>query len=1033
MIIRLKTATHKLLRNEARTMGLLFALLAFAVMLSALLAVPRLGTVDTGKYERIMKAAGLKHTAGQQAEGDLLYARVIETYAYGHFSYAKLLAPTKTGSILYPIALIRLFTQPLGLMFSTLYLYGLYAALSAFAVYMIVRSAASLWGRLGAIPGLMLVLLLSDRNLTAFFASLYEAGTLATALMLFIGCALRGLTYRKGRGLGAMLPFALSSVFLLNACSRAALFIPVAIAVFAGLAVQEWPSIRSKRLPTALLALLMICSVYSSGCYLMADPDNTSPAAAYHAVFQGILPASDNPRRDLEELGLDASYLGDIGKSYYQDTADYVHDPHEAASAVNTRKVLTWFARHPGRLLRTVLGTVSGMNTMESSLILGVGQRVSSARKTTRGFSPLAALMKLLLPDGYGFFFGTAGVVILLAAGLWIWRVVRGRDRRTRWIAPAILILASLSMAMYLPLHIALMGPDSLDSDRVISVLMLLLLWGGLFFTAGRAVAAGSVWFRKICEGNSPEPLIEGGHAEPPPRKKALAVKAGTFARAVASSRRNTVLAVLILALVMVCSIQFAHPRAGTVNNGDYGRMMDQLGLTWTRALDEDIAAQAGHHVIEAYACRSSMDFARLTFLKPTYSLVYPAAITRGFCALFGLPFSTRIMSLFMSAVLVLCILSVVRDLHSCFGRYTLVTGVGLCLILLNESSLVWFNSLFGEGSILLGVMMVLACCVRLSVLPRGKGTPWVFALAFSAMFLTTAKAQMLVALPILLILLTMFALYHRPRRVGRLIAFLTACALCMGSVSYKAIRVYQDNSRVSGRQTVWQSLFYGALMSSDDPLGDMEELGIPLDMAADIGKHAYHPDEAYVIAPNSPEADAALYDHVNTFTMIGYYLARPMQLLRMLDYTAGESQEVYNGFRAYLGQDYASADADPVDRWGLWLYWRPLFAFGHFWTYALVYGALLIYAIRMLRSKDLSPARKWLITTYLGVLLIGALQFPLTTVGNGFADNHKQLFAFMLCHDLLLLLGAPVALIRLRAAFASFQQKKLRLFSRRR
>lgn len=1002
-------------RNEAQTMGLLFALLALAVMLAGAFASPRLGTVDTGKYEPIMKAAGLKDTT----QGEPLYSRVIETYAYGHFSFAKLLGPIKTSSLLYPIALIRLLTQPFGLGFSTLYLYILYAALAALAVYMIVKGAAHLWGRFGVIPGLFLVLLLSDRNLTAYFGSLYETGTLILALLLFIGCALRGFTYQRGHGFGAILPYVLAAIFLLNASSRAVVFIPAAAAIFAGLIVQEWPSIRDKRSSSIFLLLLLVCAIYSSWRYFVTDPDNTSPAAAYHAVFQGVLPASEEPRRDLEELGLDASHLGDIGKSFYQDAADYVHDPRgEDAeiifSTISTKKVLAWYVRHPGRFLHTILGTISGMNTLESSSTLGVGQLAQSTRKTTRSGSLLGALTKLLLPGSYGFFLWTAGIAILLAAGLWIWRILRGWDRRTRWIAPTVLILSCAAMALYLPLHVALMGSDSLDYDRIVSVFLLVVLWGGLSFVGARAITVGSVWFRRIYEEDQADRLTEEAAHEPPlPRKNRFAAFMRTRMRAIASSRRNTVLTTLILALVMVFSIQFATPRAGTVNNGDYGRMMDQLDLTWTSELYYDTSAQAGSRVIEEFAYRSGIDLAKLTALKPTYSLIYPATIVRGFCAVFGLPFSTWYMSLVMSAVLVLCILSIVRDLHAYFGRYTLITGIGLCLILLSESYLVWFNSLFGEGSILLGVMMVLACCVRLAVLPQGKGVPWVFALAFSAMFLTTAKAQMLVSLPILLILLSVFALYHRPLRVGRLVAFLTACVICMGSISYKAIRVYQDNSRVSERQTVWQSLFYGALMSSDDPLGDMQELGIPLEMAADIGKHAYYADEEYVIAPNSPEADAALYNRVNTFTMIGYYLKKPLQLLRMLDYTAGESQEVYNGFRAYLGQDYA--DADAVDRWGLWLSWRPLFAFAHFWEYALVYGALLVWSIRKLRSKGRPWAQRLLIATYLGVMLIGALQFPLTTIGNGFADNHKQLFGFLLCHDLLLLLGTPAALLKLK------------------
>ena len=324
-----------------------------------------------------------------------------------------------------------------------------------------------------------------------------------------------------------------------------------------------------------------------------------------------------------------------------------------------------------------------------------------------------------------------------------------------------------------------------------------------------------------------------------------------------------------------------------------------------------------------------------------------------------------------------------------------------------------WFNSLFGEGCILLGVMMFTACCVRLSVAPQGRAGAWVFALAFAGMFLTTAKAQMMVALPVVMALLLVFAFYHRPLRIGRLIAYTLLCVLCLGVTGYKSLRIYAENNGVSERHTVWQSLFFGALMIADDPIADMRELNIPTEMAVDIGKHAFYPDEDYVISPNSPEFDEAVYNHINSVTMVGYYLRRPSKLLYMLNNLAKESQEVYNGFRVYKGQDYA-AQHDAVDRWGVWLYWRPVFALDSFLQYALAYGALAAAGVCGLAGKRISPRGKLLIVTFLGIMLIGALQYPLTGIGNGFADNHKQLYGFMTCHDMLFSLGLPVLLMRL-------------------
>ena len=68
----------KMLDNDARAMGLLFGILAFVVTVSGLASSPRLGTVDSGKYENVMAKAGLVYTPGDQAEeSTLTYTRDI--------------------------------------------------------------------------------------------------------------------------------------------------------------------------------------------------------------------------------------------------------------------------------------------------------------------------------------------------------------------------------------------------------------------------------------------------------------------------------------------------------------------------------------------------------------------------------------------------------------------------------------------------------------------------------------------------------------------------------------------------------------------------------------------------------------------------------------------------------------------------------------------------------------------------------------------------------------------------------------------
>ena len=51
---------------------------------------------------------------------------------------------------------------------------------------------------------------------------------------------------------------------------------------------------------------------------------------------------------------------------------------------------------------------------------------------------------------------------------------------------------------------------------------------------------------------------------------------------------------------------------------------------------------------------------------------------------------------------------------------------------------------------------------------------------------------------------------------------------------------------------------------------------------------------------------------------------------------------------------------------------------------------------------KKITPEEsiRWAVPLFL--ILTGVLQYPLSVLGNGFADNQKQLFCFALCHDML-------------------------------
>ena len=71
------------------------------------------------------------------------------------------------------------------------------------------------------------------------------------------------------------------------------------------------------------------------------------------------------------------------------------------------------------------------------------------------------------------------------------------------------------------------------------------------------------------------------------------------------------------------------------------------------------------------------------------------------------------------------------------------------------------------------------------------------------------------------------------------------------------------------------------------------------------------------------------------------------------------------------------------------------------------------------LRLRRAGDGRSRLMTLlFLAVLLTGILQYPLPFLGNGYADTNKQLYLFMLCHDVCMLWAACFLVIRAAQGF---------------
>lgn len=77
-----------------------------------------------------------------------------------------------------------------------------------------------------------------------------------------------------------------------------------------------------------------------------------------------------------------------------------------------------------------------------------------------------------------------------------------------------------------------------------------------------------------------------------------------------------------------------------------------------------------------------------------------------------------------------------------------------------------------------------------------------------------------------------------------------------------------------------------------------------------------------------------------------------------------------------------------------------------------LLYGTAGVFCLTLICRKKTQKQTKLLAMLFLCVMFVGVMQYPLSVIGNGFADNNKQMYTFMLCHDLLVV-AAGVVLVR--------------------
>lgn len=136
-----------------------------------------------------------------------------------------------------------------------------------------------------------------------------------------------------------------------------------------------------------------------------------------------------------------------------------------------------------------------------------------------------------------------------------------------------------------------------------------------------------------------------------------------------------------------------------------------------------------------------------------------------------------------------------------------------------------------------------------------------------------------------------------------------------------------------------------------------------------------------------------------------------------------GKTQKTGLGVFGGWGIDYGlgfilSEDWSPYSKMNFWYEIRQSFALNQFWQYIVFYGVLIGWSIWKIFSKKTQTRTKWLYGLYLTIMFTGIIQFPMTVIGNGFADNIKQLYIFRVTYDMTLLIAVYLAVRGIAGGF---------------
>jgi hypothetical protein len=466
----------------------------------------------------------------------------------------------------------------------------------------------------------------------------------------------------------------------------------------------------------------------------------------------------------------------------------------------------------------------------------------------------------------------------------------------------------------------------------------------------------------------------------------------------------------ILLAAVIVFYVLFTYPYPGVADQGDFDRVMSVSGLS---VRPEDSSNPNFKRFFDYLVTDYSIT--RFGILRPlamlvSTSMTYFINLIVLLCSMLGKNiFKTEYMAVLYAVLYIsggFLLLKYIDIKSKAVYIFTLLLGL---FIFFDGNYLIWFNSLYGEPMMITTLTLFIAAWFYYIHTRNGDCSNKSLFLSILYILITAylflgSKLQVITSLPIIVflvmrVLLESKALLNRKQLIG--LSFISVLVILYPIVINIGINTFSG----IGKDTMYNSVFYGVLKDSKTPRQDLIDMGLNPDMAVEAGKHSYLDKKEYVkYIPHSELTEKEFYSKMGNSKLVKFYLTHPVRFVKGMEYTADHAFST----STYLGKYKMTYSKEPVrefTRFTGWSYFKEHYLPKSFLFIVLVYALMLVISIAAYINSNCSAKRERILILW-SIMLIGMLQYPMSFVGNGYADTTKQLYLFNFIFDIMLLVS---------------------------